>query len=261
MMLSGLIISLFIQGFTLVPYLHAQETDQEEKTPRTGFSIGVNFWYTWWSPAWGTIRAEKLLPWWHINPKIEAGLEFGVGAEVRFGDSWTLATALNYGEYEVTIQKYFPIPIPYRQTFESKAQRFDGRTIAAYSINQYMRIITGLKYGGRLARMRYVRSYSFNAGHAGPMAGFGCTLPIVSSFSFEPVVYGTIIGGKERNRPSALAGCGLSGAFVYKTFSSRMTISVGGRYEYLKYIGDAGPYYLRDDDRIYGITITIAFIF
>ena len=259
--LSAVIIYIFLQGVAFVPHLLARERDQEKTAPLTGFLIGANFWYTWWSPPWRTIRVDKLLPWWHINPKIDAALEFGISAAVRFDDSWILATLLNFGEYGVTVKKYYPLPVPYKPKFESKVQRFDGSTTAGYTINPYVRVIAGLKYGGRMVRLRYIRSYSFNAGYAGPVAGFGFVLPIVSSLSFEPVVSGAIIGGRERNRPTAQAGYAISGAFVYKTLSSRMAISIGGRYEYLKHIGSGDPYCIQDDDQIYGMTISLAFIF
>jgi hypothetical protein len=258
---SGAFMYILIQGFAVMPNVMAQEADHAKEAARPSFTIGANFWYTWWRPAWEKIRVEKLIPWWHINPEIDATVEFGINAAVRFNDSWIIATVLNFGEYGVTVQKYFPLPFPIKPKFESKAQRFDLDASAGYSINQYVMFLAGLKYRGCMVRLRYIRSYSFNSSYAGPEAGFGFTIPIVSSLFFTPVVSGIIMGGREGNGSSAQAGCVISGAVAYKTLSSRMIISIGGRYEYLKYISRVDPYYNRDSGQVYGMTITLAFVF
>jgi hypothetical protein len=239
----------------------AQETDQDKKDVRPSFVIGANLWYTWWKPAWEKIRVDRLIPGWHINPEIDATVDFGINAAVRFNDSWSLTTVLNFGEYSVTVQKYFPLPVPIKPKFESKAQRFDLDTTAGYSISQYVMFFAGLKYRGCMVRLRYIRSYSFNTSYAGPEAGFGFALPIVSSLSFSPVVSGIIMGGRERDGSSAQAGCAISGAFAYKTLSSRMIISIGGRYEYLKYLRRVDPYCTRDSGQVYGMMVTLSFVF
>jgi hypothetical protein len=254
---------IIIIGCAITP-LAAQETDEtalEKKPGRPRFSMGINFWYTWWNPAWQKTRVNSILPLGNINPKIVSTLIFGVTAAIRLNDNWSLATSINYGEFGVSVRKFWPVPVPYRPTYETKAQRIDADVTAGYAINPYVTFFAGGKYQGSIVSMRYLRQYNFRPNYAGPAAGFIFNIPIVAKISFVPVVTGILMGGKEHSGPSAVAGCGLSGSIVYLAMPSGISVSIGGRYQYLAYITPRDPYYHGDSDQLFGAIVTLMYSF
>ncbi|MBN2160065.1 MAG: hypothetical protein JW807_11770 [Spirochaetes bacterium] len=240
----------------------AQETDVEKAdVPRIRISLGANFLYTWWRPAWESTRVDKLLVLGNINPQINPTVIFGLTGTVQFNDSWGLSLVFTYGEFGLTVQEYFPIAVPIKPKFETKAQLFDVDVRAWYTLHPYVRFFAGARYRGQLAWFRYLERYTFRPHHGGLQAGFSCTLPIASTFYFEPEITGVIMGGREKDRPNAMAGCVASGSFVYRVPSSGLAVAVGGRYQYLAYISQSDPYQNNNDDRLYGITLSLLFGF
>jgi hypothetical protein len=238
-----------------------KETDKETAVKRPGISLGASFQYTWWRPAWESIKIDKRFVLGNVHPKINPTVVFGINAAFKFNYLWSLSAAFTYGEFGVTVQKYFPIMVPIKPKFESKAQRFEADLTASYSLHSYVKVFAGAKYQGQITSMRYLKRYTFRPNHAGLVAGFSFVLPITSTFIFMPAVSGLILGGKESRGSSAMAGCEASGSFVFHIPLSGLAVSLGGRYEYLAYISGSDPYYNNDAEQLYGVTLALIFSF
>lgn len=239
----------------------AQETTVASDADRPRISIGANFLYTWWRPAWESTKISRVFVLGNINPKINPAVIFGLTGSVRFNESWSLSLMFTYGEFDLTVQKYFPVMVPIKPKFETKAQLFEVDVRALHTLHPYVKFFAGARYRGQIASIRYLESYTFRPHHGGLEAGFAFMLPLVASFYFEPEVYGMILGGQEKRRPTSMAGCAASGSFVYRVPSSGLNIVVGGRYRYLAYISRRDPYYNNDSDQQYGVTMSLLFAF
>ena len=240
----------------------ADRHEGREGVERLRFSLGANLWYCWWRPAYSQARVSRFLNLGRINPAVDPALMFGPVLSLEINRSWAVEALFVYAEYSVTVNKAWPLEIPLRPKSESKARRYEAEvTLAHWIYKNMVDFHAGLKYLGHDSRLVYIKGYTFSPKHAGVTAGFSLNFPLVSRLAFVTSLSGIVLAGRERTGVSAAAGGSAAGSFTYSFAASGMTVAIGGRVQYLDYFGRRDPYAYREEDRLYGITISMKYTF
>lgn len=235
---------------------------ETEDVERLRFSLGVNLWYCWWRPVFSQVRIDRYLNLGRINPTIDPTLQFGPALSLEINRSWAIEALFTYADYPVLVNKVWPLEIPLRPKRESRARRYEAEVTAARRIYKNMvSFHAGLKYLGHDSRVIYLRRYLLKPNHGGIIAGFDLAVPLVQRLSFLVSLSGIVMAGRERTGVSAAAGGIFTGSFAYAVAGTGMTIAIGGRVQYLDYFGSRDPYAARDDDRHYGMAVSLKYSF
>lgn len=275
-------------------------------------SAGAAAWYAWWAPGWAESNAQGK-PEFKVDPAILVGpvLSF------VFADGWSLSAVFMIGKYKGTAENPADPANPSSGTFsfERDIMKYDLDTTLNYSITKIFKIFAGIKYQSynykdeanlhivypslppvtmdmKLEGKSDYKSY-------GPGLGIGITYPVIQSLYVLLNVSGIALQGEDDQTlemPIASTGTtietadfetkqkfttyGFNGsiALAYYIAGANTTVSLGFRYQYLKYKVDEGdievsggdpansekePLFNYDGtkDKFYGITLSAIYSF
>lgn len=197
-------------------------------------TIGANTWYSWWD----------------MDPKdspdkfeYDPAFLYGPALAVKFTDNYTLNMVFLYGEFDGDYKVYFTGPG--WQTIPSKTKRYDSDTSLSYRLNDYFKLFAGVKVTGYTFETDAVPAYSMPAVTVkntvyGPAAGVSGVFPIANSFFMLANGSVMYLFGESDNSVTGKSdvkcpGFNASASLAYYIPSASVTLSFGGRYQYLKW--------------------------
>ena len=223
------------------------------KVQATDISIGATTWYAWWSG--GTPEDGDADPTFLYGPVMS----------VKFNDDFNLTFVYLHGKHDIAGEsEKNGIKYP----FKVKFKRSDADLALNYRLNDIFKAFGGIKYiDSSITDMFDWYGY-------GPGFGLSCTLPVAENIFLLATLSGFHLwgtdesnngkGGKDKSNNKSY-GANTTLALAYYIAPASTTISLGGRYQYLK------PNYdeKKDDDgggksdaaNFYGVTLTATYSF
>ncbi len=232
--------------------------------PSTGtaldLSAGVYTWYSWWE-----LPEDQ-----YEDTETDPGLVYGPTLAVSFNEFCTMTFVFLYGKFHAEGESSFYVvnslgPINY---YKYDIERYDSDTAINFKLNNYFKVYLGVKYSAFNYELDgNVADSDFEHKTFGPGSGISITIPVAENTFIIGNVGGLYLKGKEKYRDS-LAGdssfditdygynTSLSLAYFIKPAST--TLSLGGRYQYIKTKYDDG---FSNNSRFYGVTVSAVYIF
>ena len=204
-----------------------------------GVSVGAAAWYAEWQiqePAgrWDTMDSTLL---------------YGPVLALRFTQELSLSSAFLYGEFKHTDGSGNPEEI----------ERIDSDSALIYGLGRYFKVFAGFKYIGYTVGS--TRHASF-----GPGLGIGLVAPLRENLFFIANVSGMYLWGKDTGGENSddikfiEYAYNSNAALTYVFSSAPVSISLGGRYQYIESHYD--EIYDRDmKQRIFGVTVSAIYSF
>jgi hypothetical protein len=202
--------------------------------------IGAAGWYTWWDP-----KA------YHADAEADPAPMYGPQLLLSFSPQVSLSSVFLYGAFT------------YRQPgYESTTKRYDSDTTLSYSLNQYVRVIGGVKFMG----------YSWESGRhlgAGPGLGVGFVAPLAQNIFCALNISGMYLWGNQdddsENSEMTYGfnewGTNSSISLVFMIPSSSVSLSLGGRYFYFKILPDKETEHVGEESHhFYGVTASAMYM-
>ena len=208
-----------------------------------------------------------IIPYKAYSVEISLGAttcEAWIGRALETGDNLVIGPAFLYGPVlAVKFNEYFDITCVYTQgtfseipTLHDKMKMRDAQFAFGAGLNDYIKIIAGVRYMGFLfADEKYI-AY-------GPELGFSATMPIVYKINIIASLTGFYLGGKitDGTLKEGYTEYGINGSLLlsYYIAPASVTVSIGRRLQYIK-----SDYYKRDTwikSGFYGNMLTITYSF
>jgi len=223
-------------------------------------TAGATTWYSWWD-----MEPEDSPDKFEYTP----AFLYGPALSVRINGDFSLNTVFLYGEYDGDYKVYYD-SFGEWVTFPSKTVRYDSDTSLTYRLNSYLRLFGGFKIAGYKFSVDEYPAYYLPAIEVknrayGPAAGLSGVFPAGNNLFL--LANGSIIYmlGKSENSVKGKSdircpGYNISGSMAYYISSASVTISIGGRYQYLNWdaIDNNGT---DADHNFYGITAAATYSF
>jgi hypothetical protein len=262
-------------------------------------TIGTQVWFAWWRPAWDSqeytsdpgnteYSSDLRVP----DPQVLAGPVLSVS----LGERLTLSSALAFGGYWTWGPRIHQNPN--NMSFEElDIRKYDLDTTLSYAATEWLRLFAGIKIQGYdyfKERTKYDRTAGLTDWKTlkdtryfsiGPGVGAGVSLPLIAG------LYATVNAGvlalwaRETTEmekywlqdptlrvdkidyvgTAFIAGGNTSASLVYFVPESRLALSLGFRYQGLRYFqdrNDVGEYYFDGKiDHFYGATASLLYTF
>jgi hypothetical protein len=223
-------------------------------------SAGVYTWYSWWD--FPEDDYEKV--------RTDPGFVYGPTLSVNLNESYSLTFVFLYGMFDADGKDYedsklYGGPVV-SYTYDIK--RYDSDTALNYRLNDYLKVYLGVKYSAFSYKLEGT-SYDVDFDHDtfGPGAGLSASFPVFNNTFLIVNVGGLYLVGNE----NYTATSGESGKFDIKDYGyntsvllayyiepASTTITLGGRYQYIKTEYDDG---FENESKFYGITLTASYLF
>ncbi len=223
-------------------------------------SAGVYTWYAWWD--FPEDRYEKVTT--------DPGIVYGPTFSINFTEKLSFTFLFLYGNFNADARNYsdsvlYGGPVSY---YTYDIDRFDGDTALNYKLNSYFRIYLGAKYSGFAYDIK-ASTYTGEFDHRtfGPGAGLSVTLPVSDNFFITGNAGSFYLWGDEEysdtngytsNLDVKDYGFNASISLAYYIEPASTSISIGGRYQYIKTEYEDG---FSNKSKFYGITLSAAYLF
>jgi len=220
-------------------------------------TVGASTWYTKWE-----MKEKDTGSIFNFDP----AFLYGPALAVKFNDDLGLNSVFLYGKFDGSYN-YGGAGI----ITNSETTRIDSDTSLSYRLNGVFKLFGGFKYMSYKFTTDEVPSYypSFkvvNKGY-GPAGGLSCIFPLVDSFYI--LANGSImyLWGKHSNNMASGSsdaksyGFNTTVSFAYYIPAASVTLSIGGRYQYLKWIADPNSVDADSKHKFYGVTASATYTF
>lgn len=219
-----------------------------------------------------TVGAATWYSWWDMDAKMDTtefsmdnAFLYGPALAVKINDDFGLNMIFLYGEFEgdqtiTGVSTKMP----------TNTKRYDSDTSISYRLNGYFKLFAGLKYMGYEIKgdgnSTYgVDPYTVENIAYGPAAGLSMVLPIVENIYLLVNGSGMYLWGTSKNTMSEDTdansyGYNTTASIAYYIASASVTLSIGGRYQYFKWIPDEDNG-TESDHAFYGITAAATYTF
>ena len=217
-----------------------------QKLYATDISVGASTWYAWWDAKQGGEKVE-------CDPKFL----YGPALAVKFNEDFNLTFIYLYGKFDMT-NSYYDGSLSKEVENKQKIKRNDADLALNYRLNDFFKVFAGVKYN----------TYSFTGMDfvgVGPGLGLSAAYPITADLFIIANVSGFYLWGdydedKHGKSDAKQYGYNSTLSFAYYIAPASTTISLGGRYQYMKvkYVED-----FQDNQRFdfYGVTLTATYTF
>ncbi|MCL1864765.1 MAG: porin family protein [Spirochaetes bacterium] len=193
-------------------------------------TVGATTWYAWWDTSGASTDSAFL---------------YGPALGVKFNDDFNLTFVYLYGKFDFE-----------KPGVKTKLKRSDSDLAVNYRLSDYFKVFAGIKY--LAASMTEFEHTAY-----GPGLGLSAALPLYKNIFLLGTLSGFYLwadqeeGGVNSNPHDYGINTMLSIAYYIAPAST--TVSLGGRYQYLKHKvdEDTGP----DSEKFYGITLTATYTF
>lgn len=215
-------------------------------------SAGVSTWYAWWD----YIKQDD------IKAEVDPTLLYGPALSLKINDDFNLTFLFLYGKFNVDQTDLIT-----SEKYSYDVKRFDSDNALNYRINNYCKFYIGAKYSSYsfdIATSGWDSSMEHNS--FGPATGISAVFPLSNDFFIIGNLGGFYLWGNEENSGSGYSetskgkdyGLNSTLSIAYYINSASTTISLGGRYQYLKM-----DYEDQDttDTKFYGITLSATYSF
>ncbi|MCL1834203.1 MAG: hypothetical protein FWG49_06850, partial [Leptospirales bacterium] len=248
-------------------------------------SVGATTWYAWWDS--GLVRKKM------TDIDTDPAFLYGPALSVKFTDDFNLTFIYLYGKFDSDVLNAVG-GAEFKE--KSKMKRNDSDLALNYRLNDYLKIFAGVKYMNFEYSTRiHVSKLSFDPNddfdidvdHSGigPGLGLSAVYPIADNLFLIGTLSGFYLWGNEDEKNAKMASLYPDWNIEYKFkeygFNSTLqlayyiaeistTITLGGRYQYLKTDYD----YNKEDDvkyqrymvekcthKFYGATLTATYSF
>lgn len=231
----------------------------------TTMSAGIYSWYAWWDFPEDTYE----------NIDTDPGLVYGPVLSVNFNETFSLSFVFLYGNFnaEGTDNSDAVLYGGYVITNKYDIDRYDGDTALNMKLNRYLKLFLGIKYSAfkydLTASIPTGASYTAEFDHStfGPGAGFSVIFPLYQGLYITGSFGGLYLRGSEEysdskgrtsNQDIKDYGYNTGISLVYHIAPASTTISLGGRYQYIKTEYEDG---FKNSSNFYGITLSAVYSF
>jgi len=223
-------------------------------------TVGVNTWYSWWDMEPGD-SPDKF--------EYDPAFLYGPAVSVKINDDFGLNTVFLYGVYDGDYSVYFDSLGEWR-ALPSETTRYDSDTSLSYRLNSNLKVFCGLKVTGYTFKTEAVPSLSMpdievkNTAY-GPALGLSGVFPLPENFYIITngsllYLFGESDNSFKGKSDIRCPGYNLSASLAYYISPASVTLSIGGRYQYLKW--DAVDNNGTDaTHKFYGITAAATYSF
>ena len=239
--------------------------------------IGVTSYYSFWEPAWSD-NFE--------NVEIDPALLAGPVISCSFLGDFTLTGFLMFNMNDVQARYSIPMAGVGNVNIVSNVERLEGEMSLMYSVNRYFRVLAGYKlqiYNENeiperssvpAGYVNFISNWQNGFQVSGPGAGVVVAMPLAAGFSISistsliyvsvknstPVLFtmGSEIHSKGVEYIYSGIGNNTSVSISYYLPSMNTAISLGGRFQYLRYDGKGDAPEL-ENDYYYGATLTAVY--
>ncbi len=189
-------------------------------------TVGGTTWYSKW------IIDE--------SSDMDNALLYGPALSFNFSDDFGLNAVFLMGDYDTE--------------YDSTYRRYDADTSLSYRLNGYFKLFAGIKYMG-------YRVGSDNLDSYGPACGLSGVLPLIDNFYLLANVSGVYMWSKFTGISENVKtyGYNTSAAIAYYIAPASVTLSLGGRYQYIEY--NMEDYDSKSKHKIYGVTASATYTF
>ena len=238
-------------------------------------TVGASTWYTWWD-----IKQERrTLFSVYKNTDMEPTFLVGPVLSLKFNDDFNLSfiflTTVSKFDCERSGEQmgYYGLSFV---TNKGKADRTDADLTLNYRLNDYFKVFAGAKY--------LSTSYTITIGGEefssyGPGIGLGFTLPILDNLFLLANLSGFYLWGHEKRPEDALSvsllgiasggdntrindyGINSTLSLAYYIAPASTTVSLGGRYQYIKTNYDTKGNVEPRKCTFYGVTLSATYTF
>ncbi|HQP50237.1 MAG TPA: Lpg1974 family pore-forming outer membrane protein [Spirochaetota bacterium] len=228
-------------------------------------SAGVYTWYAWWDFPEDTYEDIDADP----------SLMYGPALSVKLNETFSLSFLFLYGNFNAEGTDNSDAVLFGGDVISNKydIDRYDIDTALNVKMNRYIKFYLGIKYSA----FKYDLSGSIPTGDSysaefdhnafGPGAGLSVVLPLYQNLYIMGNFGGLYLWGKEDYSNSNGEtdssdikdyGYNTSVSLVYYIAPASTTISLGGRYQYIKTEYEDG---FKCDSKFYGITLSAIYTF
>jgi len=195
-------------------------------------TVGANTWYSWWE-----MEPKDSPDKFEYDPAFLYGPAFAV----KFNDDFSLNTVFLYGKYNCDYKVYFETAG--WQTIPADVIRYDSDTSLSYRLSNYLKLFLGFKYTGYKFNSEaepalYMPEITVKNTIYGPAAGISGVFPLFDNFFLLANGSVLYLRGKSDNSAKGSSdvkcpGYNTSASLAYYISPASVTISIGGRYQYL----------------------------
>ncbi len=287
--IGSMLMMSSLHGILFAQEKNEKPAEKEKKEKNWSISIGAIGQFTWWKPVWQktplTVNITSFVPSYTFN--IKPSYLYGPILSVFFNPAWGLSGSFVYSQYRATTRSYTillsgggypPLIIPVSLT--RTAIKMDADLLINYVINRYVKIFFGPKYQGYSYTEKAIASKKVMYHSVSLGFGTSFTVPIVSTFFFQPAIsiFG-LLGWEKRNGGSNLLGStdkqsnntlittanalGANGSLALGYFiqAAHLTLSAGYKAQYIYYFKKSNPQYVNKFDLFHGAFVSLIAIF
>lgn len=223
-------------------------------------TVGATTWYSWWDME-GKVD--------NVEFDMDPALLYGPAIAVKINDDFGFNMIFLYGEFEgdyiVDTQSVLgKIKIP------TTTKRYDSDTSITYRLNDYVKLFGGVKYMGYEMKgdgSELISQDPFTVKNDayGPAAGLSFVVPIAQNFYLLANGSGLYLWGSSDNDQTINTdancyGYNTTASVAYYIAPASVTLSLGGRYQYFKWLTDEDNG-TESDHAFYGITAAATYTF
>ena len=220
--------------------------------------FGATTWWAWWDMKQKRTVEDRTFTDTDINT--EPTLLIDYTFTLKFNDDFNLSFLFLFG-LPVFERSGYSLPGNIHFTEKGIATRIDSDITLNYRLNYYFKVFAGAKHlGTYITEGERFRSY-------GPELGLGFTFPILDNLFFLANLSGFYLWGNEK-QPDAGGNTKINDYGINSTLSlayyiapASTTISLGGKYQYIKtdYNDDSEGEYRKCT--FYGVTLSVTYTF
>jgi hypothetical protein len=222
------------------------------KANAVDITFGATTWYSWWG---GSAPGDE---------DVDPAFLYGPVLSVKFNDDFNLTFIYLYGKYDTKYVDHSTYP---HNKYPFTLKRSDSDLALNYRLNDYFKLFAGLKYIGMSDSMG-----NFDWNGWGPGLGLSATFPVAENIFLLGTLSGFHLwnssenknhgggGGKQKDTGKSW-GINSTLQLAYYIASASTTISLGGRYQYIRSDYDADGDDNHGAAKFYGVTLTATYSF
>jgi len=215
------------------------------KAHAADISVGATTWYMAWETEWDS--EDKI--------EYDPGFLYGPVISAAFTRDLSLSFVFLYGNFDMTFKESDG------NKDNDSINRYDGDLALNYRISSWFKLFAGAKY------IRY--TWSGNGKHEaiGPGAGISSVIPVGGNFFLLGNFSGLYLKGNEKagdDFDSKLKEYGFNASLslAYYIQEAATTLSLGGRYQYVKIdYGSSNADEVDSNNKFYGVTLSAIYSF
>ncbi len=210
-------------------------------------TVGATGWYSLWE-----IKDS--------DATIDPGILYGPALAITFNQDFNLNFVFLYGTYDAQQDDGFGGKMSYQY------KRYDSDSSIGYKINSYLKFFAGLKYNAYTTEISIMgNDVDLKVQMYGPAAGLSAVMPLGNDFFILANGSGIYLFNKQTSTGTPVIktkgyGYNTSAAIAYYIAPASVTLSIGGRYQYIQMESDDSS---SEDSKMnfYGVTASATYSF